>query len=174
MTLVARPLTPEAFKPYGQVLMGFGEGPERHEFAAVIDNRREDAKPNMTFIRGAVADPSAVVVAAMERHVHSNQMFVPLNGTHYLVAVCPSTPAGDPDLDRLEAFVAGPSQAVNFDADVWHAPNTTLSVPGEFIMLRYDLGDAEDTEKRGLAEPVAVDLAGLVPDAGPVRALDTY
>ena len=165
MILKARPLTPDAFKPYGQVLMGPGEGPERYEFAAVVDNRRPDAKANFTFMRSKLAQ-SPVAVRAMERHVFSNQIFVPMNGTAYLVAACPSTADGDPDLDRLEVFVATGGQAINLDTGVWHAPNTPLGTPGEFVMLRFDDGGPADTELRQLDAPIEVDVSGCLPSFG--------
>lgn len=166
MTLKAKPLTAEAFKPYGQVLMGPSGAIERHEFAAFVDNRRGDkAKPNFTFMRSRLAQAPAAV-KAMERHVFSNQIFVPMNGTSYLVAVCPSTPSGDPDLGRIEAFVATGGQAVNIDADVWHAPNTPLGAPGEFVMLRFDDGSVADTELRHLDAAIKVDVSEVLPGFG--------
>lgn len=171
MTIKARPLTADAFAPYGQVLMGFGQGPERHEFAAKVENRRADAKTNLTFIRGAVTE-APVTVKAMERHIHSNQVFVPLNGTRYLVAVCPEAADGGPDLSALEVFVAAPTQAVNYDTGIWHAPNTVLAEPGEFVMLRHDDGGSEDTELRTLDTPIEIDVAGCL--AAAPKSADTY
>jgi ureidoglycolate hydrolase len=55
-------------------------------------------------------------------------------------------------------FVASGSQAVNYDANVWHAPRTALSSPGEFVMFRWDDGGALDTETIPLGAPVAVEL----------------
>jgi len=166
MTLKAKPLTADAFKPYGQVLMGPGQGPERHEFAAVVDNRRgTNAKANFTYMRSKLAQAPAMV-RAMERHIFSNQIFVPLNGTAYLVAVCPSTATGDPDLKRIEAFVAKGTQAVNYDTGVWHAPNTPLAAPGEFVMQRFDDGSAADTELRPLDTPIEVDVSDCLPTFG--------
>jgi len=147
MILDARPLTPESFAPFGDVLMGLDAagGPERREFAARFENLRPDAGPNLTFMRVPV-ESGNVVIRTLERHRFSNQVFVPLNGTHHLVVVCPSTPAGTPDIAGLRAFVASGTQAVNYAADVWHAPRTALSVPGEFIMFRWDDGSPADTE----------------------------
>jgi len=175
MTLKAKPLTAEAFKPYGQVLAGPGAGPERHEFAAAVDNRRgTNAKANLTFMRSKLAQAPATV-RAMERHVFSNQMFVPMNGTAYLVAACPSTAKGDPDIARLEVFVATGGQAINLDTGVWHAPNTPLGAPGEFIMLRFDDGSPADTELRPLDSPIEVDVSGCLPSFGVVNGADeTY
>jgi ureidoglycolate lyase len=158
--IAARPLTAEAFAPYGQVLQGTGPVTERKEFASRMQNGRPHAKPNMTYMKVLPAS-GRVLVRAVERHPFSNQTFVPLNGTRHLVAVCPSAPDGSPVVERLEVFVASGSQAVNYDANVWHAPRTALSAPGEFVMFRWDDGGAQDTELMVLTTPVAVELAEL-------------
>lgn len=157
MILNARPLTREAFAPFGDVLMGLDAagGPERHEFAARFQNLRPDAKPNLTFMRVPVADGD-ITIRALERHRFSNQVFAPLNGTCHLAVVCPSTPAGAPDLSCLQAFVASGTQAINYAADVWHAPRTALSAPGEFIMFRWDDGSPADTELLPLDNDILV------------------
>ena len=157
MIVKARPLVAEAFVPFGQVLMGHGTAPERHPYAARVENLRTDAKANITFMRVA---PAAVPVriVELERHPHSHQMFVPLNGTRHLVAVCPATDDGGPDLSRLAVFTAEGSQAVNYNAGVWHAPRTVLGGPGEFVMMRWDDGSAADTDLRPLDVEIEVDL----------------
>jgi ureidoglycolate lyase len=157
--IAARPLTAAAFAPYGQVLEGTGARPQRSDFAARMQNGRPHAKPNITYMKVPPAT-ERVLVRAVERHPHSNQTFVPLDGTRHLVAVCPSAPDGSPLLSRLEVFVASGAQAVNYDANVWHAPRTALGPPGEFVMFRWDDGGAQDTELIALATPVAVELPG--------------
>ena len=127
MIVKARPLTAEAFMPYGQVLMAKGDGPQRREFAAEMQNLRPDAKPNLTFMRVPVAQPP-LLITVLERHRFSNQAFVPLCGTRHLVAVCPSASDGEPELADLRVFVADGSQAVNYNADVWHAPRAASQV----------------------------------------------
>ena len=151
--LTAPPLTAEAFAPYGQVLMARGEGPQRDEYATTVTNLRDDAKANMTFIR---ADPKPPVIMAVERHLYSTQIFVPMNGVRYLVGVCPSRLDGGPDLEGLVAFVANGGQTVNYDAGVWHSPLCVLDRPGEFTMLRWDDGGDADTELLPLDQPVNV------------------
>jgi ureidoglycolate lyase len=161
MAITAQPLTPEAFAPFGQVLMAAGTGgAERYEFAASMDNLRADAKTNMTFIKSVVKE-GPVMVGAMEKHEFSNQTFVPLNGTHYLVAVCPTAADGGPDTAAMQVFVATGAQAVNYGVDVWHAPNTVLTEPCEFVMLRHDDGSPVDTETRQLETPIEVDIGDL-------------
>jgi ureidoglycolate lyase len=155
----AQPLTAEAFAPFGQVLMAAGHEAQRHEFAARLENRRLEAKPNLTFIR-AESIPGQYAVSLVERHPQSSQTFVPLNGTRYVVAVCPSVGEGVPDLDRLAVFVAEGSQAINYNAGAWHAPHRILSGPGEFVMLRWDDGTEDDTESRPLGTAIEVELPG--------------
>jgi len=158
--VVAERLTPESFAPYGQVLQGSGTGAERKSFASRMFNDRTAARPNMTWMRVPAA-AGTVRIDALERHVHSNQTFVPMNGTRHLVAVCPTAPDGGPLVAQLRAFVADGSQAVNYDANVWHAPRTALSPPGEFVMFRWDDGSPRDTETCALDESVVVDLPAL-------------
>ena len=161
MSISAQTLTPELFAPFGQIMGARGSDPQRDEFAARLENGRGHARGNLTFIRtGSASGPTAVSV--VERHPHSSQLFVPVNGTRFLVAICPSGADGEPDLGRLAAFVASGRQSVNYNAGTWHAPLTVIEGAGEFIMLRFDDGGAEDTELRPLAEPISVDLSGLV------------
>jgi len=154
-TIEAAPLTPEAFSSFGQVLAGRGKGPERHGFAARIENRRSHAEGNMTFMRVAVTE-RPFRIQSLERHLYSNQSFIPLNGTRQLVVVCPSMDHGEPDLERVVAFTAEGDQAVNYNAAIWHAPRMAISEPGELIMFRWDDGSEADTELRALESPIGV------------------
>ena len=157
MIIKAEPLTPEVFARYGQVLMGTGEGPERHNFAADMENLRTDAKPNITFMRVALSK-LPVCIETLEQHPSSNQAFIPLNGTGQLVAVCPSTPDGKPIVEKLTAFVSTGSQAINYNAKVWHAPRMAISEPGEFIMFRWDDGGPEDTVHYEIDHQIIIDV----------------
>ncbi len=158
MNINANPLKPESFSPFGQVIMGNGKTPERVAFAAKIENHRAEAKLNLTYLHiNPVKGP--VSIEAMERHPYSHQIFVPLNGTRHLVVVCPSTNDGEPILSELRAFAAEGSQTVNYYAGVWHAPRTAIGGAGEFIMLRWDDGTANDEELRLLGAAIEIKLA---------------
>lgn len=154
------PLTAEGFAPFGQVLQGSGAPTERRPYASRMQNGRPHAKPNMTYMRVA-PEGGRVRIRELERHPHSNQTFVPLNGTRQLVAVCPSTADGEPLLSELRVFVAEGSQAINYDANVWHAPRMALNAPGEFVMFRWDDGSELDTEMRELDSAIDIDMTGL-------------
>jgi ureidoglycolate lyase len=157
MKIKAQKLTQEVFEGFGQVLMGSGAGPERKDYAAKIDNKRASANPNMSFMR---VTPSnlPIHIDTMERHEYSNQVFIPMNGTFHLVVVCPQDTTGKPDVEKMIAFVANGSQAVNYNTGTWHAPRTVVRGPGEFIMFRWDDGSDLDTEQISLDEMVEIEL----------------
>ena len=154
-TIKAELLTPEALAPWGQVLASNGDPAQRDEYAASTDNLRGHAKLNITFMRVANRAP---LVKAIERHPHSMQLFVPMNGARYLAVVCPALPDGGPDIGKIRAFVADGGQAVNYDAGAWHGPLCVLDRPGDFTMIRHDDGGPEDTELVMLDEAIEVEL----------------
>ena len=155
MIIQAQKLTPKAFVDFGQVLMGPGSGPERYNFVASFENHRKTAKPNLSFMRVAPTT-QPVEVQILERHVYSNQAFIPMNDTCQLVAVCPRGFEGNPVVENMMAFVATPSQAVNYNAGTWHAPRTVIKGAGEFVMFRWDDGSDLDTEFLTLDTPVKI------------------
>lgn len=155
--LTARPLSAAEFAPFGQVVAATGDGPQRHAYAARATSTRPDAQPNITFMRVPL-DPTPYTLGQLERHPHSHQIFVPLNGTRQLVVVCPSDGSGEPDLDGMLVFVSTGGQAVNYDAGVWHAPRTAIAGTGEFVMLRWDDGGPDDTHHRTLETPVVLEV----------------
>ncbi len=158
MSLTVGLLTREAFAPFGQVLMAVGDDAQRQEFAAALKNDRPQATLNMAFILSKPSFPPWYI-HTLERHPHSSQSFVPVQGTRYLAAVCPSVADGSPDLKGLTAFIAKGSQAVNYNPNVWHVPHTVLGGSGMFIMLRWDCGNTEDTEYFPVDPPIRLYLA---------------
>lgn len=160
MKLRATTLTPELFTPYGQVLMANGKVPERKPWAARIENKRTDARANVTFM-SLDPDHYPVQITDLERHRFSHQLFVPLEGTTHLVVVCPSLADGSPDLSRVQAFNAAEGQSVNYNADIWHAPRMVLGKPGSFVMLRWDADTDDDTELITLDTPIVIDAPAI-------------
>jgi ureidoglycolate lyase len=68
--------------------MAFGDEAQRQEFAATLKNYRPQATLNMAFLLSKPSNPSWQI-HALERHPYSSHSFVPVQGTRYLVAVCP-------------------------------------------------------------------------------------
>ncbi|MDD9904336.1 MAG: ureidoglycolate lyase [Rhodospirillaceae bacterium] len=161
--VLAKPLTADAFAPYGEVLkLGQGAPGTRESFAAAMDNLRDDARLNVSISRPAET-PVPLKIEWMERHPFSGQTFVPVDISRYLMMVAPSDEAGNPDLERLEAFVARSDQGINYRAGVWHHPFTALDRPAECVVFRFDNGSERDTDWFEVSDGPTV---GIAPSAG--------
>jgi ureidoglycolate lyase len=150
-TITALPLSVEAFAPFGDVVSaGLKAGSSanqgtavRFDWSAELVSLRPSAKPNLAVFR---ASPQALpfTVRLLEKHPASSQAFLPLVCTRFLVCVAPRRSDGEPELDRLEAFVCGPGQGINYHANVWHHPIIALDTPAELAMLAWEDGSSED------------------------------
>lgn len=168
MRLIAEPLTPEAFAPFGQVLeVGTVRGSSanqgtamRYDFAARLASTREAARQNLCVFRVA---PRALPLelALVERHPCSTQAFIPMVASRYLVVVCPSLPDGSPAIADTRAFLCGPDQGINYDVGVWHHPMAALDAEAQFAMLVWEDGTARDCEQVNLAAPRPLVVEGV-------------
>jgi ureidoglycolate lyase len=155
MNLKLRPLTAEAFAPFGQALSWKSGDQLRNNFAAKLFSGRQAAKPNLRIQRtDNVMLPLPITM--IERHPQSSQMFAPLSGAPFLVIVFPSDSAGKPMLESGAAFHARGDQAVNYNRGTWHHGFMAFQRPGTFLMLRWEDGSAEDTEFLPLGEKITV------------------
>lgn len=162
--LRARPLTREAFAPFGDVIgLGLESGgtsanqgtATRFDWVARLASSRPGAKPNLAVFR-SVAKTLPFEVRLLERHPCSSQMFVPMACQRFLVVACPDDARGEPDLARLSAFVCGPGQGVNYRPGLWHHPIIALDGPADLLMLAWEDGTALDCEERPLSVPILV------------------
>jgi ureidoglycolate lyase len=146
MRLTARPLTAEAFAPFGEVLEA-PAGPGRAYFDSALANRRPAASPSLSIV---VKEPLAAMPlrsTVMERHLFSSQSFIPLDAGRWLAVVAPGAPDGcGPDMARALAFLARGDQGVTYGADVWHHPFTVLDRPARFAVVMWRDGTAADDE----------------------------
>jgi ureidoglycolate lyase len=156
MKLKLQPLTEEAFAPFGQVLSWKeGEHPRRNFHAALFSDRGV-ARPNLRVQR---TQPTALPfqTAQIERHAHSSQMFAPLSGGPFFVAVFLSDATGAPLLESGLAFRACGDQAVNYNAGTWHLGFMAADRPGTFLMLRWEDGTPGDEEVLMLDTTVTIE-----------------
>lgn len=142
--VTARAIDNDSFAPYGQ-LLDVPPIPGRYDFSAELHNGRTDAAPNLLLARTDVT-PLPLDIEAMERHPHSSQTFFPLQAARYLVMVCPAAADGSPDLERLDAFIIGGAQGINYNPGTWHHPLTALDSAASFAALVWENGSAADTE----------------------------
>ena len=151
MRLVCRPLRPDRFRGYGEVVSTEGAGPG----LPVNDGRARRfsdlagfefdvaARPALSIYR---VNPSVLPfpVSTLERHPGSTQLFMPVAVRRYLVVVSDMRSDGTPDPASLAAFVGTSGQGIHYGRGVWHHPIVALDGPAEFLMLMWERGDARD------------------------------
>ncbi len=156
--LTARPLTAEAFAPYGEVLVApkeFG----RTYIEQRLANGRPNAAPSLSF---SLAKPIAdlpLQATQMERHEFSSQSFVPMGPGRWFVIVAPMAVNGRPDEAKVEAFVAGPGQGVTYGMNVWHHPLSVIGDPIRFAIFMWLERSRTDEEFVQLIEPFQVQIS---------------
>ena len=157
-TIVAEPLTAEAFKPFGAVLEG-PPTPGRVYVSETLANGRAHAPVCLSVATVEPKKDLPLRVTVLERHEHSSQTFVPLSVSRYLVLATLDAPGGGPDLTRLRAFVARAGQGVTYAMGTWHHPVTVLDAPASFAVLMWRDGTSGDEE----FVPVTTSLTVVVP-----------
>jgi ureidoglycolate lyase len=137
--LEIRPLTAEAFAPYGEVIepspervrMINGGTTERHHALSAADVVGEGAGVILNIFRGQPRRfPYAVDM--MERHPLGSQSFSPLSPKPFLVVVAPDE---DGRPGRPEVFLATGGQGVNYRRNVWHHPLMALDTVCDFLVV---------------------------------------
>ncbi|SDL55835.1 ureidoglycolate lyase [Modicisalibacter muralis] len=161
LELTARPLTPEAFAPFGDVIdtrtseyfpINAGRTRRYHDLAKV-ETLGDEAR---TLISIFVSQPVSLPLTLdfLERHPQGSQAFMPLHEERFLVVVAPPGESIDPD--SVRAFVTDGHQGVNYHAGTWHAIQSVLEREGEFLVV--DRGGAgNNCDEHPLAVRVALD-----------------
>ncbi len=156
-----RPLTAEAFAPFGDVIEP-GSATEVFEinqgYATRYDDLTElvarDGRAGLSLFR-AKPLPQPIRVRTMERHPLGSQAFVPLGGGDFVVVVAPP---GSFDPARIEAFLATNGQGVNFAPGTWHHFLITLA-PQDFLVVdRLGEGPNCDELELGVEQVWTVEL----------------
>jgi ureidoglycolate lyase len=153
-SIAASALTREAFHRFGTVisaehsssavLVNFGSA-ARENHVGALETTRSSAQPNLSTFRCTPWTRRPVLIEALERHLHSSQLFVPMKVERYLVVVAPGDAA--PDVGELCAFSAQPGQSILYRPGVWHMPLIVFgSAPAEFVMLVWEDGTAGDCD----------------------------
>jgi ureidoglycolate lyase len=169
--VVCRPLVPDIYAPYGQVIMASPRGEpgtpanqgtaRRFDHLAALDDLRPGrAALNVSVFRCAPRERFPVTIALLERHPRSTQMFLPMNARRYLVIVA----LGDdrPDLGSLAVFVASGAQGVTYRPGVWHHPMIALDTEVDFTCLVFEDGSQDDCDVVQLDEAQHAEI--VLPD----------
>lgn len=159
-TITARPLTREAFAPFGSVIekkdsevrhINNGMCTRHHDLAPV--DAAEGGRPAISIFAGKPYD-MPLRLTMVERHPLGSQAFMPLHNRPFLVVVCPDE-AGKPGTPS--AFVTQSGQGVSFPAGLWHGVLTPLDEPGDFLVVDR-VGPGENLEEFAFNEPWLVRL----------------
>ena len=139
MQLEVKPLTKDAFAPFGDVietegsdhfLINNGSTRRYHDLAKVELLNDGHALINI-FQATPLEYPLSVKM--VERHPFGSQAFIPLSGRPYLVLVAK---AGESvEASDLMAFIASPRQGVNYHAGTWHHPVLALEAVSDFLVV---------------------------------------
>jgi len=177
--ILALPITPEAFAPFGQVIQSypdvnaiptprlikvtpanFGTALKYHKLSLLENSYPSDAGATSgisVYRCERTPNDSEVEIKALERHPHTNQAFLPL-GTddhkRYIVVVGKNGSNDRPELQTLRAFIVRGDQGVVYNTAVWHLPMTVLDGPMDLACVETQIGDgsAADCEIVELGE----------------------
>ena len=159
--LAVRPLTPQAFAPYGTVLAApagkkgrliNGGNAERFDLVGNLQLGTQGGRPMLALFR-AHARRFPHEVAELERHALGSQAFVPLGMRRFEIVVARAG-AAPASAAELSAFATDGLQGVLLAPGTWH--HALLAVDaGDFVVLERR-ADALDCALCRLAAPVTV------------------
>ncbi|OHV79293.1 ureidoglycolate lyase [Rhizobium sp. LCM 4573] len=154
-----RPLTREAFAPFGDVIEM--EGAQsfpinagkciRHHDLAKIETTGEKARPMISLLRGEPY-PLPLELKMVERHPLGSQSFIPLTANPFLVVAAPETENGP---GEPLAFRTNPGQGVNIGRNVWHGILTPLDGLSDFVVVDRG-GEGVNLEEHYYADPFLI------------------
>jgi ureidoglycolate lyase len=143
--IIARPLTVEAFAPFGDVV----EAPlekGRAYFETSLGNLRPAARARMWMLTKQPVKGLPLQIDSLERHEFSSQTFVPIEIGHWLVVVAPHAAGGGPDVARAQAFLPSARQGVSYRPNTWHGGLNVFDRPARLTVLQWLDGTAGDEE----------------------------
>ena len=143
-TLITQPLDARLFAPYGDVIEAGRDGGEQkiineghttrfHDLADLTLDT-DGGRPTLNIFRSEPL-PQPLTLKLFERHPLSSQAFIPLGNQPYLVVVAP---AGEFDPGKLQAFLAAPTQGVNYHPGTWHHYSLALDRTSDFLVVDRD------------------------------------
>jgi ureidoglycolate lyase len=158
-TIDIKPLTREAFAPFGEVIEQEGASSfpinagkcTRYHDLAKIETTGDKARPMISLLRG---EPYALPLelGMVERHPFGSQAFIPLGESPFLVIVAEETEDGP---GQPIAFRTAPGQGVNIGRNVWHGILTPLEAVSDFAVIDR-AGDGVNLEEHFYAEPFLI------------------
>ena len=143
-SLVAEPLTREAFALFGDVIDTDGAESfpinqgrtERFHALSRVELSGATDRGILSIFRGQPMTPLEITL--MERHPLGSQSFIPMNNVDFLAVVAPP---GDFDEAAVRVFLVKGHQGVTYHAGTWHAPLLPLTADADYLVVdRQGLG----------------------------------
>ncbi|GGF25231.1 hypothetical protein GCM10011321_15830 [Youhaiella tibetensis] len=150
------PLTPGAAEPFAYSVRAIGGKATEAPLVAEVGD--VPGRHVFTVLAPQPVPPDAIELTFLERHPHSTQTFLPIKVGRWLVVVAPKLPTGAPDLDGVEAYLAGPGDAICIARDAWHAGLTVLDEPAEVGMLMWRSDKGDDGVVFNLDKPIRLKI----------------
>lgn len=155
--IIARPLSAEAFAPFGDVLNVDGE-PDRLINQGLCGRYHDRSQMDFADARAGISLFKAQLrslpytLDMMERHPDGSQAFLPMDVHPFLVIVAPdeSGKPGDP-----QAFLTHTGEGVNYHRNVWHGVLTPLAGNGLFAVVDR-IGNTPNLEEHWFDVPYKV------------------
>ena len=160
-TIIAQPLTKDAFAPFGQVIEKAGSEERlinngkcvRHHNLAKIELAGPAAEPSINIFCGQPYE-MPLELKMVERHPVGSQTFIPMHQRPFLVVVCPDQ-NGVPGTPI--AFLTRPGQGINLKMGQWHGVLTPLDEPGDFVVVDR-IGEGDNLEEHYFEKPWTISL----------------
>ena len=160
-TLVAQPLTREAFIGFGEVITTEGarhyqiNGGRAERFHALARSEAIGQNGNVIInIFKGTPYSFPLKLEMVERHPLGSQAFIPLSARPFLVIVAHDE-GGKPG--QPHAFLTRSWQGVNYPRNLWHGVLTPIGEPQDFIVVDRG-GDGDNLEEFFFPEPYEIRL----------------
>jgi len=137
--LEAKPATPEALAPYGQIL-GAGTGAsvgvsDFYEGAVAVSKPVNFKSDDDTELSLATLQPRTFEIKYLERHFKHTQTFIPLGGKPFVAVFGAPTDGEMPDIDNLEAFRFDGQAGFTMHIGTWHEFPFALETDTNMVVI---------------------------------------
>ncbi len=152
-SLIAQPITPEAFRPYGQMI------------AATVDGRPYDQEDAQLHLDQGI--PRFYIMRLSQRgqkfhqitrHQNCTQCLGSLEGKDWLIAVAAPTEAACPPLEAITAFRVPGNCFIKLELGTWHAGPYFEAAFVDFYNLELSDTNITDHQTCNLRETYSVEF----------------
>jgi ureidoglycolate lyase len=152
MIVAAEPFDQARFAPYGFAVPRPASA-GRTSLDGMLACARPEGRLGASITR---LDPLAAPdsIERMERHAHTAQLFLPLEGSRYLILTALGGDA--PDMATLAAWIVPADIGIAYGKGVWHAPMRVLDAPAAFLVLMQRISPSLDEDWHTLGDPVTI------------------